>query len=246
MAVMPNNIRPLPTGQNIVTGGATAGSGAIVDRFAQVSAIAKPTLDAIPKLRDAREWLAKWKNRDPSYFHLMLNVERYDELDEAEERLALVPDMTFLKQAGQLFDDAVRKSAPEPWFHLALGAMLAGMPNAKNVAPDYQFSVVDTLHDDEIWEKGCEPGFSAPVFVCAIRQVRREEEFVPTAAKILKACQQQRKRFRELEGNVALLISVSENAEAVVSEWHIPWNEDKYQELRQKNNIPDDDSDVPF
>jgi hypothetical protein len=84
------------------------------------------------------------------------------------------------------------------------------------------------------------------VFVCAIRQVRREEEFVPTAAKILKACQQQRKRFRELEGNVALLISVSENAEAVVSEWHIPWNEDKYQELRQKNNIPDDDSDVPF
>jgi hypothetical protein len=242
---MSNNIRPLPIGQNIVTGGGTAGS-AVVDRFAQVSEIAKPTLDAIPKLREAREWLAKWKNRDQGYNHLMLNVERCDELDEAEVRIALIPDTAFLQQAGQLFDEAVRRSAPEPWFHLALGAMLAGMPNAKNVAPDYQFSVVGTLHDDEIWEKDCDPGFSAPVFICAIKQVRREEEFVPTAAKILKACQQQRKRFRDLEHAANLLTAVRENAEAVVGEWEIPWDGGEFQKVRQNNRVPDDDSDVPF
>jgi hypothetical protein len=244
---MSSNIRPL-TGKSIVQGGAAGGGGAVVDHWAQVVRVAQPTLDAIPKLRDARKWLAKWKNRDPSYFHLMLNVERCSELDEAEERIALIPDMAFLKQAGQLFDDAVRKSAPEPWFHLALGAMLAGMPNATNVAVDYSISIVDTLlHDDEeTREKDCEAGFSAPIFVSAIRKVRREQKFVPSAAEIFESCKIYRKRFRELEGNANLLIRVRENAEAVVSEWNIPWNEDKNQELRQKNNIPDDDSDVPF
>jgi hypothetical protein len=235
---MANNIRPLPTGQNI------QGAGGVVDRFAQVSAVAKPTFDAALQLRDARAWLTKWKNRDPSFNRLLLNVERCDELDEAEARLVVIPDMAFLQQAGQLFDDAEHKSAPEPWFHLALGAMLASMPNAKNVAPDYQFGVVDMLvRDEEVWEKGCEPGFSAPVFVRAIRQVRREDEFVPAAAKILKACQQNRRHFRELGFNVTLLMQVRENAERVVSEWEIPFLS---QENRQKNHIPDDDSDVPF
>jgi hypothetical protein len=109
---------------------------------------------------------------------------------------------------------AVRKSAPQPWYHVALGTMLASMPNAKNVAPDYQFTVVDVImYDGESFEKGCQPGFSAPVFVSAIRKVLSEEEFVPTAAKLLKACLAQRQRFRLLASEVEVLIQVRENAE---------------------------------
>jgi hypothetical protein len=40
-----------------------------------------------------------------------------------------------------------------------------------------------------------------------------------------------------------LLMEVRENAERVVSECEIPFLS---QEIRQKNHIPDDDSDVPF
>jgi hypothetical protein len=247
---MSSNVRPI-AGKSIVQGG--DGGSVVVDHWAQVVSVAQPTLNAIPKLRESREWLAAWKNRDPGYIHLMLNLERYDEFAEAEARIARVPDMAFLRDAGRLFDDAVRKSAPEPWLHLALGTMLAGMPNATNVAVDYSISIVDTLmHDDEeIWEKDCEPGFSAPIFVSAIRKVRREQKFVPSAAEIFEACKIYRKRFRELEGNANLLISVRENAEAVLNEWGDVMGESKMtpfmsQEMRKKHNIPDDDSDCPF
>jgi hypothetical protein len=210
---MSNNVRPLSPGQNIVTGGGGDG-GSIVDRFAQVFAIARPTLDAIVKLRDARTWFAD-RQRCPT---LMLNLHRaLDEEDEAKARIAIIPEMAVLKEAAQLFDDATRKAAPEPWYHLAIGTMLASMPNAKNVAPDYQFGVVDMLLNDEAnWERDCAPGFSPAIFVCAIRQVRREEEFVPTAAKILKACKEQRKRFRQLGLEAEVLIDVRENAEQII------------------------------
>ncbi len=214
---MSNNIRPL-TGKNIVQGD-TGASSAVVDRFAQVFEVAKPTFDAVVKLRDARAWLAD-RQRYPRAMIDLNGIVDEDE-DEAKARLALIPETEFLQEASQLFDDAVRKSAPEPWFHLVLGTMLASMPNAKNVAADYQFGIVDMLlRDEESWENGCEPGFSAPVFVSAIRQVRREEEFVPSAAKILKACKEHRKRFRQLlEYDVAALIEVRENAEAVLRDW---------------------------
>jgi hypothetical protein len=196
---MANNIQPLNPGQNIVP---VAGTSGIINRFAQVAEVAQPTLDAVATLRAARAWLTD----RPSLAD--------DDEADAKARLALIPDAAFLQQAAQLFDDAVRKAAPEPWYHLVISSMLAGMPNAKNVAADYSYAVVDTiLHDDEAWESGCEAGFSAPIFVCAIRQVRREEEFVPSAAKILKACQDHRKRFKQLGFEVEMLMTVRENAE---------------------------------
>lgn len=219
MVAMSNNLRPAPS-LNVVP----AAAGSIVNRFAQVSEVAKPTLDAALKLRDSTTWIADRKRRDPNHNRLLLNEKLVSEFEEAEARIALIPDIAFLQQAEHLFEDAVRKSAPEAWFHLALGAMLSAMPNARNVAPEYQFSVVDSIvHDDENWERDCQPGFSPPVFVCAIRQVRRETEFVPSVAEILKACQQQRNRFRELGSNATLLAAVRENAETVVSEWQVPF-----------------------
>ena len=208
---MSTNIRPVPTGQ-IVTGGS-----AVINRWEQVVEIARPTLDAVLKLREARTWLAD-RQRYPRVM-IDLNMVVEEDEDEARARLALIPEKAVLQEAAQLFGDAVRKSAPEPWFHLVIGTMLASMPNAKNVAPDYQFGIVDMLlRDEESWEKDCEPGFSAPVFVRAIRQVRRDEEFVPSAAKILKACHDHRKRFRRLGSDVEVLIQVRENAEAVAAD----------------------------
>ena len=88
------------------------------------------------------------------------------------------------------------------------------------MAADYQFGVVDTiLRDCEYWEKGCEPGFSAPIFISAIRKLRAEEEFVPSTAKILKACLEYRKRFKMLGAEVAVLIAVRENAEQTLKAW---------------------------
>jgi hypothetical protein len=207
-----SNVRPISPGQNIVTGGGDGGG--VIDRFAQVFAVAKPTLDAILKLRDARTWYADRQHWPTLRLKLDLDFE-----DEAKARLAIIPETAVLQEAAQLFDDAVRKSAPEGWYHLVLGTLLASMPNAKNVAPDYQFGVVDMLLNDEaIWERDCAPGFSAAIFVCAIRQVRREEEFVPTAAKILKACKEHRKRFKQLGLEVEMLIDVRQNAEQVIEE----------------------------
>ena len=178
-------------------------------------------------------------------------VDEYDE-DDARARLAVIPEMAFLQQAARLFDDAVRKSAPEAWYHLALGTMLASMPNAKNVATDYQFGIVDMLvHDHESWERDCQPGFSAPVFISAIRHVRREEEFVPSAAKILKACQTHRSRFRQLGSEAAVLIQVRENAEAVIAESKRKFAEDfgdwEEQGVGSHRSEPNDpDFDCPF
>jgi hypothetical protein len=244
---MSSNIRTTHPGQNNIVPG---GGSVVVDHWAQVVTVAQPTLAAVPKLRDAREWLAKRKNYDPSFHRLMLNVNGLDAFDEAEARLAIVPDMAFLQDAGKLFDGAVKKSAPEPWFHLAIGAMLRGMPNATNVAPDYSCTIVDMLlYDDDLWERGCEPGFSAPIFVSAIRKVRREQKFVPSAAEILEACKFYRKRFWELEGDCEWLIKVRANAEAVISEWAIPWDKDDFRNRRRGRQLSDDEIakiDVPF
>jgi hypothetical protein len=247
---MPNNIRPATPGQNIVP--AATGS-AVVNRWAQVIEVAQPTLDAIPRLRDARDWLVHWKNRDPGFNRLMLDPNGIIDEDEANDRLALLPEMAVLQDAAELFGNAVRKAAPEPWFFLAIGAMLLSMPNAKNVAPDYSIAIIDMLvHDHESWERDCQPGFSAPVFISALRQVRRETQFVPSAAEILEACKAHRKRFRQLESDVMLLIHVRENAVDHLSMWDestfTAIDELELRKARRSDYVPsvDDANDCPF
>ena len=240
-------------GRNNIISVGDAG-GAIVNRWAQVIAVAQPTIDAVVKLRDSREWLADQQQQPGSILFDLKEKWKVLDDDEVKARLATLPDKPFLEEAAKLFDDAVRKSAPEPWYYLALGGMLASMQSAKNIPPDYQFSVVDMiLHDHDAWEKGCEPGYSAPVFVCAIREARRsdEKDFVPGPAKILKCCQANRKRFREAQGDVEALIDLRQNAEQAFeglkrrdAEWFADrtprppgWKPPVY---------PDDGSDCPF
>lgn len=211
------DIVPLSTGHNLAT-------GAVVDHFDLAAKPAQETLNAVLKLRGARIWLEEWRDYDPSYSRLLIDRDRMVEL------YALIPDEAFLQRAGKLIDDAERKSAPEAWFHLALGSMLAQMPNSKNVAPDYQFGIVDSImHDEEVWGR-YGPGFSAPVFVCALREARRKSDFVPGAATILDGCQRHRRRFRELGEIVSLFAKVRDSVEH--------WTEDQ--------PTPEDWSDCPF
>jgi hypothetical protein len=244
---------PAVTRGNVAHGGGSGGG--IIDAFAKVSVVAKPTLDAALKLRAAREWLEDHKKTFP--FTIDLNrVSEVDE-DEAKARLAIIPDTAILQRCTQLFDDAVRKSAPKAWFHLALGAMLEGMPNGKNVTADYQFQIVDLiLHGEESYERGCEHGFSAAIFVRAIRQVRSETDFVPGSASLLKACQSQRKHFRKLISEVAELIEVRENAEEALKVWSLEgltgedeaWYQARVQEDRRQGRVyvPIPDEELPF
>jgi hypothetical protein len=212
---MSSNIRTINSGQNnIVPAGA---SGAVVDHWSQVAAVAQPTLDMIVKLRPARDWL---EDRRKNYRTVLINVDRAVEQvedEEAKERLGIVPELAVLQDAAMLFDDAVSKAPPAGWFALALGAMLRGMPNAASIAADYTFNIVDMLVHGDVLDLGCQPAFSAPIFVCALRKVRSEQKFVPSAAEILEACQHYRKRFKELANDVETLMMVRENAEQVVS-----------------------------
>ena len=229
------SLRPVPSQLTPAGGGHT-----IIDQFEQVSAIAKPTLDATIKLRDARIWLTEQRKQPGTlYFVTERTIMEYDG-DEIMARLALIPEVAFLQNALALFDDAVRKAAPAPWYFLALSAMLAAMPNATNVTADYQFSIVDMiLHDEEAWARDCEPGFSPAVFTCAIRQLRRENRFVPSAAEFLEACQDQRNRFRQLASDTETLKRVRENAEEALD---LAWTE----EDAQKHVVFPDHGDLPF
>jgi hypothetical protein len=169
------------------------------------------------KLRPALDWLEDQQKRPTVLIDLDRAVENVAD-EDAEARLAVIPEAAFLQEAAQLFDDAIHRSAPEPWYHLAIGATLRGMPNAKGIAPDYSCIIVDMLlHDHETRERGCEPDFSPAIFVCALRKMRRTTEFVPSPAEILKACQHYRKNFKELANDVETLIAVRENAEQVVN-----------------------------
>jgi hypothetical protein len=232
-----NNVRPI-MGKGVVVH-QQDGNGAIVDHWGQIVGIAKPTLDCIPKLHESRDWLTKWKTHDPHLNRLTLDEERVrgSDLEEAKSRLAIIPDVASLQATEKLFDNAACKAEPEPFYHLALGAMLKRMPNAANVAPaDYAFGIVDTiLHDPESGERDCEAGFSAPVFVSALRKVLRESKFVPSSAEVLEACQLYRKKFHDLRYDVTMLIEARESAERVIAMPRKPWLQDD-----------DEDQDIPF
>jgi len=239
---MSNNVTPI--GKNIVTGaGSGSGGSTIVNHWAQVIAVAQPTFDAIVKLQPAMDWREDTP-RHMIAFNLIWDI---DEVDLAE-RLAIIPPIEILKEAVQLFEDAVHKSAPGPWFILALGAMLRGMTNAANVAPDYSFQIVDILlHGHEAQERGCEAGFSPPIFIDALRQVRLETDYVPGPAAILKACKAHRERFRELAVTAETLLELRQNADD--ARRTLDWKDDgdltQNQDLRDRWKL-DEEWNIPF
>lgn len=217
---------------------------AIGDPFAAILTPAKPALDAMAYLKGAIDWIAA----NSSSPYLTLNVQQALQFaDEAADRLQLIPPTEILRQAGQLFEDAVRIPAPPAWLHIALGIMLNSMPNAGKVSPSYRFGVVDSMLNDEEFA----PGFSEAVVFRAIRQVRKAEKFVPSPAQFLEACKQQKRIFDEMHMRTEQLISIRENAEAVLAEDKRQFEEnfpgfDEDIRIRELDERPFDEGQLPF
>jgi hypothetical protein len=261
-ADMSTSVRRLATPINTTTVPAASNS-AVVDHWGQVIAVAQPTFDMMAKLRDVRgplkdaevATIRAWRHRhfgdsvggddhddDEVDDHDDDEVDDHDDYEVVRQNyLHALVALDWLPEAKQLFEAAACRSAPEAWYYLAIGAMLRGMPNAKGVAPEYSSIVVDMLlYDHDTQEPGCEPGYSAPIFISALRKVRRDTEFVPSAAEILKACVLYRKQFSDLADEVRGLIGERERIEKQIRE------EAHRKALYAKNGWPDDDSDLPF
>jgi hypothetical protein len=221
---------------------------AISDPFTAILTPARPTLDAVAHLKPALDLLVKLQRRAVVGLDLKDPVRS---IDEAERRLELIPPLSTLRQAAQLFEDARRIPAPAAWLHLAVGAMLAGMPNSANVSPFYRMGIVDSmLHDEEF-----APGFSAPVVIRAMRELRKATKFVPAPAELFDACKAQAQFLGEMRICTEQLASIRENAEAVVAEFNRKFEEDfgPDDERTETNRpvgrppeYPADNSDVPF
>jgi hypothetical protein len=145
---------------------------AIDDPFAAISVPAGPTLQAIAHLNPSVDWVVA-NNCSP---HLTLDVRRADEfLDEADDRLKLIPPTDVLRQAEQLFRDAERTPAEAAWLHVALGVMLDSLPNADKISASYRFGIIDSITYDDAFAGG----FSQPVVIRAIRELRKTRRSFP-------------------------------------------------------------------
>lgn len=232
-------------------GNQVAHRATIEDQVRIAFAPAKPTTDALSKLLPARNWLAEQQKRERYERYLLLDLENHypcELLDEAKARLVTVPEMTVLENAKRLFHDAENTPAPWGWYALAFNAMLAAAPNTKNVAPAYVFGLIDAFqHDEELWE-GYRPGFSCAVVVVALRQLRRDTNFIPTPAEVFQACLRHRRRFRDLQWTTDTLLQVRQNAEEVVAEdaaeterqqrWDAGWRPKGWTEADENENLP--------
>lgn len=237
---MGNDLRPIDS--------QVANRPKIEDQIRVAFAPAKPTEKALEQLRPAFDWFVERERDDREHLRMFFDLGNYwpsQFIDRARARVAVVPDASMIENAQQLFHDAEHVPAPWGWYALAFNAMLASAPNAKSVAPAYTFAIIDSLqHDDEICQ-GYRPGFSPPVVVRAIRQLRRESNFVPTPAEIFRACQQHRVWFRERQRITGMLLQIRHNAEQVIAEFE----EDERQTARSTWRPPPmrpDEEPLPF
>lgn len=178
----------------------------IENRFAIAFAPAQPVFNAMTKLRKVRNFIDERDRCDPNRNQLFGYL---------LEQLSIIPDIATLQQAKHLFQDAEHVPAPEEYYFLAIGVMLAAAPNSTKVAVDYSYGLVDSIMCDEELHRGYpEMGYSFAVVAQAIREVRRTCKYVPSAQELLEACDRQRRTFRKLIVDVDLMISVREEAEA--------------------------------
>ncbi|OKO72011.1 hypothetical protein AC629_38695 [Bradyrhizobium sp. NAS80.1] len=192
-------------------GGAPMTSWSLRIPLVRATAARRPTIASCDKHRHARlghltveplkTCKAKWaENRDKARFY-------YD----------LIPDQDeVLDKAMTLYEAAEHESAPQDWLQLALDLMLASTPNAKGVTEHYAAALVDSMMDDpEIWQ-GHKPGFSAPVIVRTLREVRRASAFVPAHAEFISLCQKHRQQFNRWQLDLTTLHNIRDAAENIL------------------------------
>jgi len=160
--------------------------------FAVAFLPAQPTLDALVELRRPLVWLDQRRRSSRPLF----------DPAQARELFELIPTDRRLCAAQRLFRDAETEPAIESWVHVALSLMLEALPAAAGVSDAFRNGIIDSMYrDPQVWGR-YEPGFSSAVITRAIRQLRREEHGVPSAARILEVCALHRRLFRKFAADV--------------------------------------------
>jgi hypothetical protein len=190
------------------------------DSFGLVFSPARPTLEMVRTMRPALHWCDRNRTREGNITVHPLNTRKeFWAKNRAKARFMfdLIPDQDeVLDKAQGLFDAAEHEPAPVDWLQAAVNLMLAGFPNARGVSEHYAAGIVDAVMDDpEVWQ-GYEPGFSCPVIVRAIREVKRSSKFVPTHAELLELCQNHRRQFRQWQYDLLHLHNLRDAAEAIL------------------------------
>jgi hypothetical protein len=198
----------------------TAAASPEVDSFALVFSPAKATLDMVRTMQPCLDWCDRHRTREGNITIQPLSTRKEfwaTNRDNARFMFDLIPDQNdVLDKAMELFDAAEHEPAPIDWLQASVNLMLAGYPNAKNVSEHYAAGIVDAVMDDpEVWQ-GYKPGFSCPVVVRVIREVKRSSKFVPAHAEFLELCQNHRKQFRRWQIDLRFLHNLRDAAEAIL------------------------------
>jgi hypothetical protein len=190
------------------------------DSFQLVFSPAKPTLDMIRTMRPCLEWCDMNRTREGNLTVRPLNTRKEfwaKNQDAARSLYHLIPDQNdVLDKAHELFCAAEHEPAPLDWLQAAVNLMLAGFPNAKGVSEHYAAGIVDAVMDDPEVSRGYQPGFSVPVIVRVIREIKRTSKFVPAHAELLDLCQKHRDQFRTWQYDVRCLQSIRDAAECIL------------------------------
>jgi hypothetical protein len=202
----------------------TGNGGGIIppdaDAFTLAMTEAKPTLDHLHQLRDPFAWYDQNRNQLGGITLHQLDtriVACAKNRDVARYLYDLIPDQNeVLDPAQDYFEIAECVPTTEANLHRVIGRMLNQMPNTKGVSDDYRLGLSDSImYDPEIAE-GYRPGFSMPVYVQVVREIRRTCEFAPSQARFIELCQKHRIIFRDRQRDLLQLHSFRDRAEAIL------------------------------
>jgi hypothetical protein len=171
------------------------------DPFEVIFRPAQPTLDAVVEIWNALAWFDRKRHS------------RFDLTDDAqaERILAIIPDDARLIEAQARFREAEFEPAPEPWLHLAVGVMLASLPDAANVHDAYRCSIADSAYrDPEVWGRYT-AGFSCAVIARTIRWARLQSS-LPSSGAFITACVRHRSQFGRWRKDLGVMINLSSRA----------------------------------
>jgi hypothetical protein len=212
------------------SGGITPGS----DAFAIALAEAQPTLDLLHALREPFAWCDENRDREGNITIRDLDTRKAAwAKNRAMARFLydLIPDQNeVLDLAQERFRIAEQVPTTEANLHRIIGRMLNQMPNTKGVSDDYRLGLVDSLMYDPEVSGNYRPGFSMPVYLQVVREVRRSCEFAPAQAKFIELCQKYRTIFRDRQCDVFCLSSLRDDAESILinlGEVKVPMDEDE-------------------
>ena len=167
---------------------------------------AEPTLDAVVEMWDTFRLYERERQ---------LGVHLND--DRAADLARVIPREPRLKEIKTLFHEAEFTAAPEGWVHVAVGVMLASMPDAINIHDAYRCAITDSAYKDpSVWD-GYGPGYSHAVVARAIRQARLRSG-LPSPGDFIRICRGERKQFRRWREALGTLSGLRDRARTVLGE----------------------------